>query len=238
MQQASALGLGHRVSDYYRLIGHTYKDLGHFAHTRTYLEQAVVLAQRSNASGEQIGALETLSTLAEKEGNTPRALEYSRRALQVAERIDEPRLLARCLGKVGQLYAKLDQLPLARQWLETAVDTQQALVMRANEPIIPHNLSHLAQVLYQQGEYAAAEGYCQRCLAILHEHGKTMFHSNNIRVEAMLTLARCYYAQGQPTDAIQSLHSLLATVDEPVQQAKIQAVLAQFAQLPRLTDYS
>lgn len=229
VQRAVALGLGHRVSDYYRLIGHAYKDLGDFAQAHTYLEQAVLLAQKSNAPSEQIGALETIGTLAEAEGSTQTALEYSRRALQVAERSGDPRLLARCLGKVGQLYAKLDQFPLARQWLEAAVDIQQALVMRANEPIFPHNLSRLAQVLYRQGEYVVAGGYCQRCLDLLDEQGKTMFHSNDIRVEAVLTLARCYYAQGQPVAARQALQTLLVTVADPAQEAKIQAVLAQFA---------
>jgi len=137
VQLATALGLGHKVSDYHRVLGETYKALRQFTQARTHLEQAVQLAQKANAPGEQIGALVTLSALAAAEGNMQSVLDYSQRALQVAERIGDMRLLARCLGKVGQLYAKLDQFPLARTWLEAAVDTQQPLGIRANEPIVP-----------------------------------------------------------------------------------------------------
>ncbi len=225
---AVELGLGHRVSDYHRLIGQIYKDLRHFEQALTHLEQAVQLAQKANTPGEQIGALVTLSALAEAEGNPQVALDYSQRALQVAEQIGETRLLARCLGQIGQLYVKLDQLPLARRWLEAAVDTQQALAIRSNEPIVPHNLSRLAKVLYRQGEYSAAEVYCRHGLQILHEHSQTMFQRNEIVLWTTIILAQCYYAQGQRMQAIQHLLDLLATVDDPAQQAKISEILAQF----------
>jgi len=228
VQMATALGLGHKVSEYHRILGESYKALRQFAQARTHLEQAVQLAQKTNAPGEQIGALVTLSALAEAEGNLQSALDYSQRALQVAERIGDLRLLARCLGKVGQLYAKLDQLPLARTWLEAAVDTPQPLGISVNEPIVPHNLYRLADVLYRQGDYAAAEAHCHRALAILQEHGQTMFHSKELILWMTTTLAQCWYAQGRREEARQQLLTLLATVDEPAQQAKIREMLAQF----------
>jgi len=83
-------------------------------------------------------------------------------------------------------------------------------------------------VLYRQGDYAAAETHCHRGLAILLEHGPTMFQSNEIRVEVTLILAQCRYAQGQHAEAIQHLRELLATVDDPTQQAKINEILVQF----------
>ncbi|MEZ4725935.1 MAG: tetratricopeptide repeat protein [Caldilineaceae bacterium] len=229
VQLATALGLDHKVSDYHRVLGESYKALCQFPQARAHLEQALQLAQKANAPGEQIGALVTISALAEAEGHTQSALDYSQRALQVAERTGDMRLQVRCLGKVGQLYGKLSQLPLARRWLEAAVDTQQAFGLRANEPIVPHNLYRLADVLYRQGDYAAAEAHCHRGLAILREHGQTMFQSKELFLWTTTTLAQCWFAQGRQEEAGQQLLALLAITDDPAQQVKIQEMLAQFA---------
>jgi tetratricopeptide (TPR) repeat protein len=129
------------------------------------------------------------------------------------------------------MYAKLGQMPQARVLLEQAVDDLQALGIRANEPALPHNLSRLARVLYQQGEYAAAEAQCHATLRILHEHGKTMFESKAITQSTMLTLIHCRHAQGQRDEAIQHVLNLLETAKDSQDRALLLETLGQFTQV-------
>jgi tetratricopeptide (TPR) repeat protein len=228
------LGLTHGLSNYHRLIGQVHKELRQFDQARTHLEQAVQLAQKTNALGEQAGALGILSLLAQQEGDTGLALELSKRALQVAEWLDDPRQLAICAGRLGEFHAKLGQLPQARALLEQAVDALYTLGIRANEPALPHNLNRLANVLYLQGEFAAAEGHCHAILRILHEHGKTMFESKMIRRAMMLTFARCRHAQGHREEAIHQIQGLLESVEDAKERTLLLETLAHFTQTAAL----
>lgn len=225
---AAALGLRNRVSVYHRWLGEIYKELRQFDKARTHLEQAVQLAQRANTPSEQSAALGTLAWVADGEGDTQAALDYSQRARLVAESSGDVRSTAIYSGLLARFYAKLGHLQLARELLETAVSDLQGLGMRANEPALPHNLYRLADILYQQGDYAMAEARCHAALAILQAYGQAMFQSKEIALWTTLTLAHCRYAQGQRAEAIQHLLDLLPSVTDPAQQAKLQASLARF----------
>jgi len=187
------------------------------------------LAQRANAPAEQFTALGTFAWVADGEGDTQAALDYSQRARLLAESIGDVRHTAIYAGLMAHFYTKLGQLQPARELLETAVHDLQALGIRANEPALPRNLYRLAVVLYRQGDYIVAAEHCRRGLTLLQEQGQTMFHRKELVQQTTIILAHCCYAQGQREAAIQYLLELLATVDDPVQQAKIQETLAQFA---------
>lgn len=194
---AAEFGIVHRVSDYHRLLGEIYKELSDFANAHICLAEALRLARKSNALGEQVGALSTLAMLADREENLPTALAYSKEALQVAEKSGDARFIAVRAGQLGHFYARLGQLAQARTLLEEAVGDLQAAGIRANEPALPHNLLRLANILCQQGDYTAAEAHCRIALRILQEHGQTMFGGQWLRQEAIGALARCQQAQDQ-----------------------------------------
>jgi tetratricopeptide (TPR) repeat protein len=218
---AADIGLVHRVSNYHRIVGEIYKDLGQFDEARLHLEEAVHLAQKVGASVEHIAALAALGFVYDEEGNYSTALQYYLHALQVAERLGEPRLLALSLGRVGFSYARLGQFQQAQEFLEKAINGLQSRGDGSHMPALAIHLRHLAIVLLEQGDAPGAESLCRTALRLIHETAGRIFMSQSHILRTTITLAQCRHAQGYHSEAVEQLSDLLDLANTPTERIMV-----------------
>lgn len=134
----------------------------------------------------------------------------------------------------GDFLAGLEvrQAPLFEEWPCGQRDRLRGLAVGALQTLADQTDDPEQTIAYTR-RLLALEPWrenAHRCygLAILQEHGPTMFHSKELAQWTTITLAQCRYAQGHRAEAIQDLKKLLATVEDLAQRAKIDEILTQW----------
>jgi len=167
-----ALGAAQRASpdapalaDLYHRRGLTYRMLGEFERARADLEAA---AQVGRAAGEQRTEWRALLAL----GRLWRVRDYGEsrafidQALELANRIGDPAVLAESLNGLGNWYLNREDLPTAIVYHQQAL----AIVERVGERgEIASTLDLLALASMVRGDAAAGVGYYDRAISLFRE---------------------------------------------------------------------
>jgi non-specific serine/threonine protein kinase len=160
-QPAAALRLGNV------LAGVWYK-LGLFAAGLVQLAALVDLARAIPPSGDSAKLLQAAGGLAHQRGDYPTARALVDEALAIAQRLDDPLLIAHVLNVLGPIAREQGELATSRRVLEEALARFRDLGDRNQ---IAAALIRLGEVTHVEGDYAEAQRYYEASIAVWAEVG-------------------------------------------------------------------
>lgn len=130
-------------------------------------DEALTLRRRHADKAGEIESLNAHSTLQRRAGNLYQALDGHTRALALARELELPGMIAESLGKIGRIYAELDDLEPAASFYEQAI--------AAADPTDLGELADLqadlAGIYLQQERVEAARAATERAIALAERSG-------------------------------------------------------------------
>ena len=223
-------GLKYTLPTYYRIIGEVYKATGDFHEARFHLEHALRLSQEYGTKVQIATTLASSGFLNFAEGHYKIAQEQYHKGLQLVQQLGERRLSANYVGILGLIDYKLKEYPLARQQLEHSVQELRALGVMTNPIALVSRLENLAQVYYHLADYVTAESKCLEALEIIEESSEGVFAGIRGSLDIQLTLAKCRFALGQPSEALRQAENLLKVAENDEQRAMVHDTLWEISQ--------
>ena len=161
--------------------GALFNQLGKLAEARTQLEQALALAAASNNTSQKIKTHLQLSMVAVDAGETARAIEDARDAVDLAQKNGMENLSAQGLTDLGYSFLVRGQPDEAEKYFLQALESAQRAKARSNEARARGGMASLRQqqnkpdeviqylkpalAFYQQGGYRSATSSCLALLA-------------------------------------------------------------------------
>ena len=161
--------------------GALFNQLGKLAEARTQLEQALALAGAGNNIYQKIKALLQLSTVAVDAGETARAIDYARDAVDLAQKNEMENLSAQGLIDLGFSFLVRGSPDEAERYFLQALESAKRVKARVNEARARAAMASLRQqqnkpdeviqylepalAFYQQGGYRSATSSCLALLA-------------------------------------------------------------------------
>jgi tetratricopeptide (TPR) repeat protein len=209
------------------------------ANARAQLEQALSLARTADNKSQVIKTLLQLSSVAVDVGETARATEYAREAVELAQRNGMENLSARGLVDLGNAFLIRGELVDAEKYLSQAIESAQRAKARSNEARARVSMASLryqqnnphevilflepALAFYQQGGYRSETFSCLALMARANRQKgdcEAAFKAN----EQLLQLAQQSNDQSQLSLAHTEMGSALA------REAKYSEALDHFSQ--------
>jgi CHAT domain-containing protein len=154
-------------------------------------------------------------------GDFERALVQFREAEQLAHEIGMTRNRAVWLQDAGLVEYKLGELEVARRYEEQALQTFSTVATARNRDQLTNIETNLALLLYEQGQYAAAESHIEAAAVNSRD-------SKDAHVMAYVGFVRGLVAQrtGSNVDAAQTLLAARQIATDPDLQTDIEVALA------------
>jgi CHAT domain-containing protein len=180
----------------------------------------------------EIDALLADANTAQQEGRMDVALEDLRRALGVAERLQDEARLAAVTGSLGSIYLAVGNLDLARQWLVNGLALAHKAGLRGLQASGQNNLGNLL----------ASEGQTSAALAAFDQAYRLARGTSQpeTAASAAINAARLHAEEGDPTAAETWLSSAKAALAEQAEtRQKAMQMLAlgrQYAALGALDE--
>jgi tetratricopeptide (TPR) repeat protein/predicted Ser/Thr protein kinase len=161
--------------------GALFNQLNKLSEARTQLEQALALARAGDYTSQEIKTLLQLSTVAVDAGETARATDYAREAVDLAQKNGMENLSAQGLIDLGYGFLVRGEPGEAEKYFLQALESAQRIKARGNEARARGAMASLRQqqnqpeevvkylepalAFYQQGGYRAATSACLALLA-------------------------------------------------------------------------
>jgi adenylate cyclase len=164
LSQRASLGAA-ALADLYHRRGLTYETVGEFGRARTDLETA---AETGRAAGEPriewrallaLGRLWRVHDYGESRG-------YIDRALELADRIGDPAMLAESLNRLGNWHLNREDLPAAIAYHQQALAIVEQV---GDQEQIASTLDLLGLASLIRGDVAAGVGYYDRAISLFRE---------------------------------------------------------------------
>lgn len=146
-----------------RFLGWSSSYLAHYTTGVKYLEQALVLSEKSGDEFGHAHAHFVLGVVCTEAGDEQMALSHTVRALDAFRLLNEPIWVAMSLNNIGWSYAKLESYEQARGSLLDALDVLRGHPDRNAEAAV---LDSMGYVAYQTREYGQALVFYQRSLTL------------------------------------------------------------------------
>lgn len=203
-------------------------DIGNDSLLADHFDQALYLLQASASFARSVQARRQLQ-LATGDvgwayaslGDFERALVQFQQAQQLADEIRMTRNRAVWLQDAGLVEYKLGELDVARRYEEQALQTFSTLDTRGASDQITNVETNLALLLYEQGQYAAAQSHTEAA-------ARNSLQSKDNHVVAYVEFVRGLVAQriGSTVDAAQTLLAARQIATDPDLQTDIEVALA------------
>lgn len=150
------------------------------------------------------------------QGRTGLSEDLSRQALEMAQRLQEPLLLARVNRQLGGVLTRRGRFSEAREHLKHALSIFES---RARDSDTVECLIELGQAEFADASYADAQDHFRRAIGLAASH-----HHNSLH-DANLGLAWAYAAQGHVAEATEHLEQVLSRVRANQDRQRITEVL-------------
>lgn len=162
-------------------------------------ERQLALARKLNWPREIVMAYSNLGMNRKRQSNYPAALTANLAALQVAEELQDPNLLASTNGNIGILYFFLKDFDKSLEYYRDAIKFAEA---SGNKRFTGFTYTNLAAVFSKQGKHDSAVAYMRKALRMAEERGdleQVSRQSGN--------LGAAYAEQGKYNEALVWLHT-------------------------------
>ena len=157
-----------RVADLHRKIGAALWQSGERDRAIEQYQAGIDLLRDGEPCRELVDLYEEAATLYLNTGDNMLAVYASERALQLAERLDEPRAASRAYGIFGRVFGRIGDRAKARENLERSVELSRG----SSPPETIRSLTALGDYLeVAEADYPSARRAYQEALAIAQEIG-------------------------------------------------------------------
>ncbi len=119
---AKLIGHRHRQSALLTNLGMVAIELRDFAAAETYCQEGLAIARDLKNALRMSNALQNLGILEGKRGNGEQAELYLHESIELARKIEQPWLIAEGLDALGEVYLLQQNIPLARNTFEKALE--------------------------------------------------------------------------------------------------------------------
>jgi tetratricopeptide (TPR) repeat protein len=172
----------------YRLLGHAYLRAGRHTEALDHLEQAVILAEHSQARAHY-----NLASAWAQQGDDQQALTHATHALHLYQTLDNPVWEAEALNAVAWYHARLDHHDEARTLCEQALTLHR---LHRHHDAEADTLDSLGYIAHHTGHHIQALDYYHQALTLFRDLG------NAYQVASTLEdLGKAHAALGQHTHA-------------------------------------
>lgn len=191
--------------------GTIYRNLSEFQKAITLHKQGLKLAQNANNKEFEVFSLNMIGVDYRRTDAVKTALDYSQKALEVAESIENPsvhikRSINIALNSIGNLYKSLGQYDLAISQFQRALELEGQLKNKLGLAI---NNQNIGDCLEQQGNLDGALTQYQKALAINEE-----INNNYGKVFSKNGIAQVYLKQDKFVEALVLLEQLKKPIAE------------------------
>jgi serine/threonine protein kinase/tetratricopeptide (TPR) repeat protein len=193
--------------------GALFNQLGKLSDAKTQLEQALIMAGASDNISQKIKTLLQLSTVAVDAGETARAIDYARDAVDQAQRNGMENLSAQGLTDLGYIFLVRGAPDEAEKYFLQAIESAERVKARANEA---RARAAMASWCQQQNKPDEAIQYLERALAFYQQGGYRSATSS-----CLALLARTNLQKGDYTAADKAHEQLLKLSQDSNDQSLI-----------------
>ena len=190
-----------------------YQDRGDYFKAEELQQRAWGILQRASLTetADAAGILEGLANIYYARGDYRAAEEYSERARAVWEKLMGPDHfhLANSFTFMGRVAYDAAEYSKSEEMFARALTLGEKGLGKDNLSVTTY-VNDLAMVYCTTGRYAEGEALYQRALAV-HEQKAAMSYPR--AQETLYGLARCFAAEGNPTEAVK-VQSLASTIEE------------------------
>ncbi|MHA1854052.1 MAG: tetratricopeptide repeat protein [Candidatus Heimdallarchaeaceae archaeon] len=188
-------------------LGETEFILGFVDEAKKHLLEAYeyYLSQQQETE-EFVDIIANLGGIDQLKGNYQKALEYFKKALDVANHIDYKLGKAEVLNNIGMILHSLGKPKEALDNYQQALNIARELDDKSKESVF---LNSIGQVLYSWGKYGEALDYYQQALKIAKELGDKVGEA-----EYLNNIGMIFYSWGKPEEALDNFQQALNIAKE------------------------
>jgi len=187
-------------------LGRTYRDISQFSKSLALHRRAFKVAEKAENLEFEVYSLNMISVVFRKTDAIKSALDYSQKALQLAETVERPsqgikRSINVSLNSIGNIYQTLEQYDLAIEQFQKSLKREEEL---GNKLGLAINYSNIGECYEAQGKLKEALENYQISLAYNEE-----INSDKGRIICKSGIAHVYVHQGRTEEALDIFMNIL-----------------------------